>query len=582
VQGQQALKSTGSLGNHKPSLNRIAKTPFNVSFISATVVLVFAPEIHPMKTMLLLLLTVACVAVYSQPMQDTSGKLVAQKENIIKENTIIKIENLGWSINSELAELRPTISADGNHLFFICENHPINTKAGTVRNSQDIWYSHRDSFGKWSDAMHLGYPLNTYHYNAVYWISPDNNRILIRNAFVDGDYYGNGVSMCYRTKSGKWSLPQMLKIRNYYNYDLGRKNGASMAQDGQTLLLYMSEKQGSEDNDIYVCFLNSDSTWTEPKSLGRKINLKDHNEMAPYLAADGKTLYFSSNRPGGIGDNDIWMSKRLDKTWQKWTDPVNLGAPINSADWDAFFTMDAGGEYAYMSSGQEGGYGESDIVRVKLLEKEKPLPVVLVSGNVFNAKTGLPLSASLQYETLPDGTVAGNAVSEATTGAFKIVLPYDKNYSIHATADKFFAQSENLNLDSLVKAGYKEIHKDLYLVPIEIGAVVRLNNVFFDFDKWELRPESFIELDRVVKLLTENPAIEIEMSAHTDSRGNDDYNFKLSDNRARSVMEYILSKGIEPKRIASKGYGETKPFTDNNTDENRQLNRRVEFTILKN
>jgi outer membrane protein OmpA-like peptidoglycan-associated protein len=416
----------------------------------------------------------------------------------------------------------------------------------------------------------------------VYWISPDNNRILIRNAFVDGDYYGNGVSMCYRTKSGKWSLPQMLKIRNYYNYDLGRKNGASMAQDGQTLLLYMSEKQGSEDNDIYVCFLNSDSTWTEPKSLGKKINLKDHNEMAPYLAADGETLYFSSNRPGGIGDNDIWMSKRLDKTWQKWTDPVNLGAPINSADWDAFFTMDAGGEYAYMSSGQEGGYGESDIVRVKLLEKEKPLPVVLVSGNVFNAKTGLPLSASLQYETLPDGTVAGNAVSEATTGAFKIVLPYDKNYSIHATADKFFAQSENLNLDSLVKAGYKEIHKDLYLVPIEIGAVVRLNNVFFDFDKWELRPESFIELDRVVKLLTENPAIEIEMSAHTDSRGNDDYNFKLSDNRARSVMEYILSKGIEPKRIASKGYGETKPFTDNNTDENRQLNRRVEFTILKN
>lgn len=246
-----------------------------------------------------------------------------------------------------------------------------------------------------------------------------------------------------------------------------------------------------------------------------------------------------------------------------------------------FFTMDAGGEYAYMSS-TVGGYGESDIVRVKLLEKEKPLPVVLVSGNVFNAKTNAPLSASLVYQTLPDGTVAGNALSNAADGAFKIVLPYDKNYSIHATADHFFAQSENLNLDSMVKAGYREIHKDIYLVPVEIGAVVRLNNVFFDFDKWDLRAESYTELDRVVKLLKENPAIEIEMTAHTDSRGNDDYNFKLSDNRARSVMEYILLKGINASRITSKGYGETKPVAPNDTDENRQLNRRVEFVIIKN
>lgn len=233
-------------------------------------------------------------------------------------------------------------------------------------------------------------------------------------------------------------------------------------------------------------------------------------------------------------------------------------------------------------SSSEGGYGESDIVRVRLLEKEQPAPVVLVSGNVFNAKTKRPLSASLVYETLPDGTVAGNGVSDAADGAFKMVLPYNKNYSLRATADRFFSQSENLNLDSLVKAGYKEIHKDLYLVPIEIGAVVRLNNVFFDFDKWDLRPESYMELDRVVALLRDNPAIEIEMSAHTDSRGADDYNFKLSDNRARSVMDYILSKGVATKRIASKGYGETKPVAPNDTDDNRQLNRRVEFTITKN
>ncbi len=289
----------------------------------------------------------------------------------------------------------------------------------------------------------------------------------------------------------------------------------------------------------------------------------------------------TNGRPGGLGDNDIWMTKRLDKTWTKWSEPVNLGSPINTEYWDAFFTLDAGGEYAYLTTSLNT-YGESDIVRVKLLEREKPNPVVIVTGNVYNVKTKEPLSASLVYETLPDGVEAGNGISSPIDGAFKIVLPYDKNYSIRAVADKFFAISENLNLDSLIKAGHKVIHKDLYLAPIEIGQVVRLNNVFFDFDKWDLRPESFVELDRVVTLLKENPSIEIEMSAHTDSRGSDDYNFKLSDNRARSVMEYILSKGIAPSRIISQGYGETKPVVDNDTDDNRQLNRRVEFKILKN
>ncbi|HEX6190732.1 MAG TPA: OmpA family protein [Chitinophagaceae bacterium] len=516
----------------------------------------------------------------AQP-SDTLGALIPQKENVITAETIVKVENLGAKINTRLPELRPTISADGNILFFICQNHPENTKYNSIRNSQDIWYAFRDSSGLWSEAMHMDFPLNTYHYNAVFWISPDNNRILIRNAYIDGDYVGNGVSLSYLDKRGRWSKPEMLKIRNYGKYDRGRQYGATMAHDGQTLLLYMTEEKGGILNDIYVCFLLKDGTWSEPKTLGKKINLPKYDEMTPYLASDGVTLYFSSNRPGGLGDNDIWMTKRLDSTWQKWSDPINLGSPINTPEWDAFFTLDAGGEYAYLTSSAEG-YGESDIVRVKLLERERPDPVILVSGNVYNKKTNEPLSASLVYETLPDGAEAGNGISNPEDGAFKIVLPYDKNYLIRATADHFFAQSENLNLDSLVKAGYKEIHKDLFLVPIEIGQVVRLNNVFFDFDKWDLRPESFLELNRVVKLLQDNPAIEIEMSAHTDSYGSDDYNYKLSDNRARSVMEYILAKGISPNRITSQGYGETKHVAPNDTPENRQLNRRVEFTILKN
>lgn len=510
-----------------------------------------------------------------------TGTLKQQKENVITANTIIKTENLGFRVNSVLPELRPTVSADGKLLFFICENHPENTKYRSVPNSQDIWYSEKDSSGKWQDAVHLGPPLNTMQYNAVYWISPDNNRILIRGAFNDGAFYGKGVSLCYRLKNGNWSEPNTLRIKNYYDYDRGLQSGASMTHDGQTLLLYMTQEKGGSNNDIFACQLQKDGSWSEPKSLGKKINAPETDEMTPYMASDGVTLYFSSNRAGGVGDNDIWMTKRLDKSWQKWSDPVNLGAPINTPDWDAFFTLDAGGEYAYLTT-ELNTLGESDIVQVKLLEREKPNPVVLVSGNVYNKKTLQPLSASLVYETLPDGVEAGNGISSAVDGSFKVVLPYDKNYLIRANADKFFAVSENLKLDSLIKAGYKEIHKDLYLVPIEIGSVVRLNNVFFDFDKYDLRPESFVELDRVVQLLKENPSIEIEMSAHTDSFGSDEYNFTLSDNRAKSVREYILSKGIAPSRIISQGYGETKPETSNDTPENRQLNRRVEFKILKN
>ncbi len=534
------------------------------------------------RTTLLHVLLLYSIFGWSQPSRpDTSGNLVPQKDNIITAETVLKIENVGLAVNSNLPELRPTISADGNILFFICQNHPANTKYGEIRNSQDIWYSFRDSNGKWGDARHMGAPLNTYYYNAVFWISPDNNRLLIRNAFINGDYVGNGVSMTVLQEDGRWSKPQALRIKNYHKYDKGNQYGASMSHDAKTLLLYFGESKGSYENDIFVSFLQKDGSWSEPKSLGKKINIPRYDELTPYLASDGVTLYFSSNRPGSLGDNDIWMTKRKDSTWQNWTDPVNLGSPINTKDWDAFFTLDAGGEYAYLTS-VDGGFGESDIVRVKLLEREKPDPVVLVSGNVYDKKTNLPLSASLVYETLRDGGEAGNAISNAQDGSFKIVLPFDKNYLIRATADHYFAQSENLNLDSLVKAGYLEIHKDLYLVPIEVGQVVRLNNVFFDFDKWDLRGESFVELDRVVKLLQENTAITIEMAAHTDSRGSDDYNFKLSDNRARSVMTYILSKGIAPERITSRGYGENVPVATNETDEGRQLNRRVEFTIVKN
>lgn len=521
-------------------------------------------------------------AAFSQTGSDTTAKLIAQKNNIITSNTIVQIENLGEMVNTENPEMRPTISADGNQLFFIRQNDPKNVNYQTVPNSQDIWFSIKDTAtGKWGKAKHLSRAINGAQYNAVYWVSADLNTLLLKGAYVDGQYLGVGLSMLHKVKENEWTAPEMLKIRNFNKYSNTAQLGASMGNDGQTLLFYMTEKKDDYNNNLFVSFLEGNDIWTAPKNLGKKLNLSGYNQMSPFLAADGITLYFSSNRPGGFGESDIWMTKRLDKTWQKWSEPVNLGQPINTEGSEAFFTLDAGGEYAYLTS-SNGAFGASDIVRVKLLEKEKPDPVVLVTGNVYNAKTKLPLQAALTYNTLPDGTQAGTGLSNGTDGSFKIILPYDKNYSITASSDKFFAISENLNLDSLVKKGFKEIHRDLYLAPIEVGQVFRLNNVFFDFDKFSLKAASFVELNRLVKLLQDYPALIIEINAHTDNKGSDEYNMTLSENRAKSVLDYIISKGIAADRISSHGYGETKPEATNDTDEGRQTNRRVEFVIVKN
>lgn len=206
--------------------------------------------------------------------------------------------------------------------------------------------------------------------------------------------------------------------------------------------------------------------------------------------------------------------------------------------------------------------------------------MILITGKVFNAKTKEPLGAVIEYENLADGKNVGVAQSNPQTGEYKIVLPYGKNYGFMAYAEKHISVSDNLDLSTV--AEYKEVTRDLYLVPIEVGSTIRLNNIFFDVAKATLRAESYPELDRLAGLMTQNGKMQIELSGHTDNVGSDDANLKLSADRAKSVTDYLVSLGITAERIVAKGYGETKPLTTNDTDEGRQLNRRVEFTILKN
>lgn len=382
--------------------------------------------------------------------------------------------------------------------------------------------------------------------------------------------------------------------------------------DGKALLLAFSEKKNSDRDDLYVSFLN-DGKWTEPKNLGKSINT-DFSETTPFLAADGKTLYFSSDRPGGQGSQDIYMSKRLDNSWTNWRTPINLGGPINTEEYDAYYSLSAKGDYAYFLS-SKASLGKKDIFRIAIeAEPEVPAPVkpvdskvedkpilaqqdvkgsprsvsseqseavVLVSGRVLDPQTGkVPDETNISYEDLKTGKTIGIAKPDPKTGLYKLVLPYGVNYGITAKAKGFLPSSINIDLSKL-RGRYLELdERDLVMAPIAKGSSMTINNLFFETGKATLTPESDPELKRIVQVMQENASLQIEISGHTDNTGSDELNNKLSQDRADAVKNYLLNAGVKSDRIRTKGYGKTKPKADNTTDEGRQMNRRVEFAIL--
>ncbi len=483
-------------------------------------------------------------------------------------------ENLGININSVYDELMPVISPDGKTLYFCREGDSSNVGYGKWKDDQDIWVSTLNPDGTWSKAENIGIPLNNTYPNAVLSVTPDGNTLLLLGAYDENGKVSPGVSMTHRTTYG-WSFPEKLNIRNLKQ----NSNYASyfLSNDSKTLLLSIEKDDSYGDRDIYVCFRQPDDSWSEPMNLGPVVNT-NKKDASPFLAADGKTLYFASLGHGGFGGEDLFVSSRLDDSWKNWSKPINLGNEINTEGKDYYYIIPARADFSYLVS-TENSTGLRDIFRLKIETKVKPKPVVMVYGKVRNAKTKEPIEAKVLYETLPDGVEAGLASSNPQTGDYKITLPAGLRYGFRAEAQGFISVNDNLDLSEITE--YTEVERNLELVPIEKGEIVRLNNIFFDYDKAILKEESFPELNRVVKFLTENPTIEIEISGHTDARGSDDYNLELSHNRARAVVEYLIKMGITTNRLTYRGYGESVPVATNDTEEGMEQNRRVEFKILK-
>ena len=493
----------------------------------------------------------------------------------------ILIEVLDNNVNTEYKELNPLLSPDGKTLYFSRQNHPQNI--GGVKDKEDIWYSELDSAGRWQLAQNLGVLNNEgpNFINTIKAVTPDGKSalmVLLGNKYLDNGKMLAGVSISTNV-GGTWSKPVALNIINDYNY--AEKANYFLADNRKTLLMSVERDDSQGDRDLYVTFMNADSTWSEPINLGDVVNSAGE-ESAPFLASDDKTLYFSSTGFSGYGGNDVYVTRRLDDTWTNWSEPENLGPEINSPLEDLFFNIPAASEFAYYSRGLSET--NADIFRVKLPIVKSPDAYATVKGKVIDKTTGEPVAAKIVYERLPDGKDTGISQTDPETGEYEIRLPTGQLYGLRAEAVGKMSESQNLDLRNIKTD--QVIDKNFNLQPIGVAtiapnATIVLNNIFFDFDKATLKPESAPELDRLIAMLKEKSTMEVEISGHTDNTGPDAYNMSLSERRAKTVVAYIVRGGIPKERLTVQFFGETKPTDTNETKEGRSKNRRVEFLILK-
>jgi len=512
-------------------------------------------DFNPMKKTLLIL----CFLIFS---------------NSIHAQDTAQFQILSREVNSPYHDKDPVISPDGKTLFFTRQKHPSNV--GGTQGGSDIWFAEADSVGNWKPAQNIGSPLNTKGNNGIYSISPDGNSLLVNGVYKeDGTLLPyQGVSISKKTSNG-WSIPQKLNIKYYFNKSTYQS--MQLANTGDVLLMSIEYYSSYGAEDLYVSLVQPDGTWSEPRNLGGTINT-NLQEYSPFLAADGKTLYFSSNGHDGLGSKDIFRSTRLDDTWKNWSKPENLGASINTKGMETSFKIPASGDFAYFTSGKSSNEHE-DIYKIKIPKEVQPEPVLMIKGRIFDGKTKTPITATIIYENLKSGQKVGTANSSPIDGTYQIVLPSQQEYAYYASASGYFAQDENIDLSTLTV--YGEINKDLFLFPIEEGQTVVLNNVFFERSTANILEGSYPELDRVAAIMLNNPTVEIEIGGHTDNVGNAALNVKLSEERAGKVKEYLVSKGVVQERIKNVGYGGSKPIAGNDSEENKKKNRRVEFKILK-
>ncbi|MCV9388698.1 OmpA family protein [Reichenbachiella ulvae] len=484
--------------------------------------------------------------------------------------------SVGDSLNSPFDESTVILSPDESQLYFTRKNHPENV--GGVDDPGDVWYSEHQIDGTWSDPENLK-SVNTPGLNQMVGFLDIERRILVQT--------DTGLKSYYRV-SGRWFDSDPVEVE--YLKNQGEHFSATISDNAKIMLIAMESFGTYGVEDLYVSQLQPNGKWSSPKNLGGTLNTP-HQEITPFLAADNKTLFFSSNGRGGQGSFDVFMSTRLDDTWLNWSEPKNLGPRVNTSGWESSFVLPTEKEFAFLISTQNSeGYGDIKMVRVaqeieKLEEEiveEEPVAEVVqkkfvpIHGEVRDQVTRrVIVGAEVEAVIFPSGEKKKARTNRM--GQFTLNVTDGERYNVKARAFQYMTAEIEL---SAVEAASGESYT-FELNPVIEGNTVALDNVLFKRGQSELIEGSEKELDLVVEMMKYNPDISIFLSGHTDNQGDAKLNLKLSEERVKTVNRYLVSHGIAEERINGKGYGGTKPRASNASPESRKLNRRVEFTIQK-
>jgi outer membrane protein OmpA-like peptidoglycan-associated protein len=477
--------------------------------------------------------------------------------------------NLGPEINTQHAEYSPTITADEEILYFTKLRPRDRNTAHSMPYEEDFYFSRKIN-GEWTTAIPLGHPVNTYGNEGAATISPDGMQF-IYTACNRGDGMGSCDLYISKREGGKWSAPENMGAPvNTAHWE----SQPSIAPDGKTLY-FAREYEGRAD--IFVTILDEHGQWETPVNLGEPINTSSF-ENSPFIHPDGKTLYFMSNGHPGMGGMDIFISRKQDDG--SWSEPVNLGYPINTHRDEGFFIVSASGKTAYFASDQLNGFGHFDLYSFELPEEVRPDPVTYLKGFISDSESNKPIVADFQLFNLETGKLVVQSVSDETDGSFLVCLPTNATYALHVNKKNYLFHSEHFDLTA-ENTSKDPVIRNFKLHPIRTGEIVVMNNIFFDFDSDQLKSESLIELNKLIQLLTDNQSMHIEIRGHTDNVGSGQYNMTLSEKRATSVYNYLIKNEISKNRLSFRGYGDTVPIASNDTEEGRALNRRTEFRVTK-
>ncbi|MBW7891622.1 MAG: PD40 domain-containing protein [Chitinophagaceae bacterium] len=471
-------------------------------------------------------------------------------------------QNVGDSINSADLEYYPSVTIDGKTLVF--------TRRVNGRNEDFFVSENRD--GSWSKARGIDGDINSNFNEGAQNISQDGQWLVFT-----GCNFPEGLGSCdlffsHKTKKG-WSVPENMGERINTEF---WESSPSLSPDKRELYFSSDRPGGYGGKDIYVSRHMPDGRWSKPENLGPKINTAG-DESCPFIHADNQTMYFTSNGLMGYGGDDLFLARK--KSDGSWDYVENLGYPINTIENEGSLIVAADGITAYYASDRNDTRGGLDIYTFELRKDIRPSRTLWVQGRVFDSQTGNGLPSAVELIDLQtDQTIVKVQTDEV--GEYLITLPLGKDYAFNVNRKGYLFYSKNFPFSQKVPDSTYTI--DIGLHPLAVNASVILNNIFFDVSSYELKPESIVELNRLVDLLRENPGLTILISGHTDNTGSASENILLSNNRAKAVVDYLIENGIASTRLQYKGFGAAKPVRDNNTSEGRAANRRTELTVISN